>query len=322
MPSRTDSPAGPHGRIAAADAAAQFLAALFDALWERYRQRVEHVAAYERVIAEAGATFVNDHIAFRTFACQEPSVGVHTLARIFDALGYRTAGSYSFEDKHLAAVHLQHPGGELPKLFISELRTWELSPDAWRIIERTLADHRSPLSTDTLAKLTQLAGGDAQREPDTELLRTIVREFHELPWRPPSKADVEALNQESQYAAWVLVHGYNVNHFTSLINSHGVQSLKDIERTVSALREAGVPMKSEIEGEPGSKLRQTATNAAVIDVEVRGKRGTESMPWTYAYFELAERGEVTDPETGERRRFEGFLGPQATQLFEMTRVKK
>ena len=41
--------------------------------------------------------------------------------------------------------------------------------------------------------------------------------------------------------------------------------------------------------------------------------------WTYAYFELAERGEVVDRESGESTRFEGFLGAQATQLFEMTR---
>ena len=36
-------------------------------------------------------------------------------------------------------------------------------------------------------------------------------------------------------------------------------------------------------------------------------------------FELAERGEVTDPDSGARQRFEGFLGPQATQLFDMTK---
>ena len=46
-----------------------------------------------------------------------------------------------------------------------------------------------------------------------------------------------------------------------------------------------------------------------------------TMPWSYAYFELAERNTVPDPTTGEQVRFEGFLGPQATQLFEMTRVK-
>jgi len=45
-----------------------------------------------------------------------------------------------------------------------------------------------------------------------------------------------------------------------------------------------------------------------------------TLPWSYAYFELAERGEIADAETGRRGRFEGFHGAQATQLFEMTRV--
>jgi hypothetical protein len=45
------------------------------------------------------------------------------------------------------------------------------------------------------------------------------------------------------------------------------------------------------------------------------------MPWTYAYFELAQRDLLPDPATGKYSRFEGFLGSQATNLFEMTRVK-
>jgi len=80
-----------------------------------------------------------------------------------------------------------------------------------------------------------------------------------------------------------------------------------------------VPMKEDIEGVPGSKLRQSATAAATCDVEVTRDGGVASESWTYAYYELAERGQVTDPESGAAVRFEGFLGPQATQLFEMTR---
>ena len=152
------------------------------------------------------------------------------------------------------------------------------------------------------------------------LLDAVLAEFHELPWQPPDKETVLALNEESQYAAWVSVHGYNVNHFTSLVNSHGVQSLDDIEKTIAALTQAGVPMKAAIEGERGSKLRQSATEAVVIDVAVSEKGQSTSMPWTYAYMELAERGNIIDPETGQSSRFEGFLGPQATHLFEMTQL--
>ena len=43
-------------------------------------------------------------------------------------------------------------------------------------------------------------------------------------------------------------------------------ALADIDKTIAALRAAGVPMKDQVEGQVGSKLRQSATQAAVIDV--------------------------------------------------------
>lgn len=310
---------GPHQKIATANAKERFLAELFDSLWDVYRKRVSYVQTYERVIRDAGATFVNDHIAFRTFASEIPMSGIATLSRIFDALGYRAAGNYHFEDKFLTAIHLQHPNGLLPKLFISELKIWELSESTRETILRTIGSHRLPVSEQTLARLTKC--DDLAPNQWSELRQRIVHEFQELPWNLPEKADVAAVNKESQYAAWVLVHGYNVNHFTSLINSHQVESLNNIEKTIAALQKAGVPMKAEIEGAVGTKLRQTATEAVVIDVDVNDGGQQAKMPWTYAYFELAERGEITDHETGRRGRFEGFLGPQATNLFEMTKKK-
>ena len=311
---------GPHQAISTADARERFACTLFDRLWDRYRKRATHVAAYEQLVRSVDATFVNDHIAFRTIACQQPATGIASVSRPFEALGYRPAGCYQFEDKHLNASHFQHPNPQFPKLFISELKTWELGAAAREAILRSLADHRPALSNDTLAALQALNVDEA--EQTASLLEALTRELHELPWSPPEKTDVEALNAESQYGAWVLVHGYHVNHFTSLINSHGVESLGNIEKTVDELRGIGVPMKSTIEGAPGSKLRQTATEAAVIDVAIRQDGQVATIPWTYAYFELAERGEVTDPESGNRVRFEGFLGPQATNLFDMTKLDK
>ncbi|MCH8828967.1 MAG: DUF1338 family protein, partial [Planctomycetes bacterium] len=63
----------------------------------------------------------------------------------------------------------------------------------------------------------------------------------------------------------------------------------------------------------------TGTQAVVIDVPVRESGGETTMPWSYAYLELAERGDVIDAD-GKSARFEGFLGPQAAHLFEMTRL--
>lgn len=307
---------GPHARIPVADDRERFLAAFFDRLWDQYRSRVSYVRDYEQVIAASGASFVNDHIAFRTIGLQQPTAGIVSLSRIFEALGYVAAGCYQFPDKHLSSTHFQHPNGQFPKLFISELRAWELSEGSLAILRKTLQSHRTPLSDGMLAELTRVTA--ATQQP---LLDMVVSQIHDLPWDVPEQSDVTQLNAESQFGAWVLVHGYNVNHFTALINSQGTPELADIELTIAALQKAKVPMKADIEGARGSKLRQTATEAVQIDVAVRHQGQLTEMPWSYAYFELAERGQVTDGESGRKGRFEGFLGPQATNLFEMTRVK-
>jgi hypothetical protein len=306
---------GPHASIPTKSPRERFTAQLFDELWDTYRRRVSYVQTYEQVIRKAGATFFNDHIAFRTFACQQPLTGISTISRIFEALGYRAAGSYHFEDKQLSAIHFQHANPQFPKLFISELKVWELPAAQRAVIDRIVRSHRPPVSERVLVELQNL---DTSSD---SLLTEVVAQFHELPWLLSRREDVVELNKVSQYAAWVLVHGYNVNHFTSLINSHGVPALDDIEKTIAVLAAAGVPMKSEIEGERESKLRQSATEAVKIDVQVSDNGVPAAMPWTYAYFELAQRDTVTDPATGKQVRFEGFLGPQATNLFEMTRVK-
>jgi hypothetical protein len=313
-----EAAAGPHQALATASGQQRFTARLLDRLWAGYRRRVEYVRRYEQVVRDHQAKFVNDHIAFRTFTYQQPQLGLSGLSRLFEALGYRAAGLYHFDDKSLFATHYEHANRDFPKLFISELQTWKLSAAAQQIIGRTVASHRPPLAQKMLvdlARVEELSPNECEA-----LLKGTAEWIEQLPWNPPLKEDVSILNQESQYGAWVLVHGYNVNHFTSLINSHGVDSLGDIEKTVAVLRSAGVPMKAEIEGAAGSILRQTATDAVVIDVAVQEQGRVSSMPWTYAYFELAERGMVEDVG-GTRRRFEGFLGPQATQLFEMTRRK-
>jgi hypothetical protein len=314
-----ESRRAPHRNVVIGDPREAFLVDLFDRLWDVYVARVSYVRTYEKVVEAAGATFVNDHIAFRTLATSHPAAGIFTLGRVFEALGYTAAGNYVFPDKSLSSVHFQHPNPALPKLFVSELRTWELSPETRGILTRCAESHGSGADVDLLTGLHGIGGASASvRE---SLLRRTVDLFTRLPWNLPEKTDVVAVNRETQFGAWVMVHGYAVNHFTAAIHSQSSPALDSIEKTIAALKAAGVPMKSEIEGAPGSKLRQSATEAVTIAVAVRESGRPVTMPWTYAYFELAERIPQPDPASGKPARFEGFLGPQATQLFEMTRVK-
>src|SRR5262249_35868585 len=148
---------------------------------------------------------VNDHIAFRTIGGQQPTTGIVSLSRIFEALGYAAAGCYQFPDKNLSSTHFQHPNGQFPKIFISELRSWELSEAAQAILAKTLRSHRAPLADAILTRLCRV-----NQSSQAELLDVVASQFEDLPWDVPEKADVVALNAQSQFGAWVLVHGYNV----------------------------------------------------------------------------------------------------------------
>ena len=310
----------PHQWILPQDDRERFLVQLFDTMWGRYRARHAYVQAYEGIVRAHGATFRNDHIAFRTLATQTPGLGIAAVARPFEALGYRPAATYAFPDKHLSSVHLEHDNRALPKLFVSELRTFELGPIARRIVHKTVRAHRPLPSDATLAALHRI--GEASSAQRSKLLRKMANHFERLPWPLPERRDVLALDAESQFGAWVLVNGYDVNHFTALIDSHGALSLGDIEKTVEAMRAAGIPMKADIEGAPHTKLRQSSTHAVMREVAVLERGRRTRMPWSWAYFEIAERPPQRDPVTGETSRFEGFLGGQATHLFDMTAVAR
>eukprot|EP00802_Teleaulax_amphioxeia_P012602 Tamp_12645.p1 GENE.Tamp_12645~~Tamp_12645.p1 ORF type:complete len:340 (+),score=64.64 Tamp_12645:1-1020(+) len=305
----------PHSKIAASSNSERLALSLFDRLWERYRERVSYVNVYEQIVAKNGATFFNDHIALRSLALQDPNLGISSISRLFEALGYRAAECYGFEDKHLGAIYYQHPHQQLPKLFISELRVCELSAEARAMVHETAAAQYENRLTDDLLAALRLVDSASAREQDA-LLTQAVDVLHQVPWSAPEKDVVEAIHKESQYGAWVLVHGNNVNHFTALINSHEVEALNDIEKTAAALAAAGVPMKDSIEGENGSNLRQTATTAVTIPSPMRSQGKEVLVTWPYAYFELAQR----DPQP-DGSRYEGFFSTQATNLFEMTKGK-
>lgn len=126
---------------------------------------------------------------------------------------------------------------------------------------------------------------------------TALAQWFDAPSQPPREETLLGLEEVSQYAAWVYAFGRRVNHFTGAVD--------DVELWQKRMQEAGVPMKETIEGEKGHKLRQTATFAAPVKIPLAGGGERE---WPYAYFEIAERNGG----------FDGFLGPQARQLFDMT----
>jgi hypothetical protein len=289
---------------------------LWNTLWQDYYHRVEYARVYQQMIQEAGFTIANDHLAFRSLGLtinrqgEEINLGIPYLAKIIEALGYEKAGEYEFSDRYLQASHYRHPEQDrfnLPKLFISELIVDALPSNLAQQIKDTVDTGNFFLQPLNEWLITE--------SPETivDQLKTVFSR----PWQPPKRSLVEAVNTVSQYGAWVLLHGYTVNHFTGYINHHHASIYSDIEKTAQALGDLGIPMKNKIEGSLKTGLRQTATVAVTEMVEVWDDYSQRliEIPWTYAYYELAERNIV------EGKLFPGFLSAQAKNLFSMTKTR-
>lgn len=295
---------------------------LYSLLWQEYSARVSHARTYQQMITAAGGTVANDHIAFRSLRLLVDSpqgqvnLGIDYLGQLAEALGYVVAGEYTFAQTHLYARHYRHPQQEefdLPKLFISELIVDELPADIAQLIAQTVSSFSS--QPEIISVL--------QSEENCESIAQQLQKIFTRPWLPPQRSVVEEVNQVTQYGAWVLLHGYAVNHFTGYVNRQNTAAYPDIDTTARGLANLGVPMKAEIEGNIACGLRQTATQAVTEMVTVLDNiSGAEiQIPWTYAYYEIAQRYPV-EIEPGKQVLFDAFLGSNAQQLFEMTRLSK
>jgi len=301
--------------------AKQITKELFDRLWEQYIGRVSYANKYVELISQKKGKVVNDHIALRTFNTHtggQPE-GIRAIKHILTCLEYSPKLKYPFPKKKLNAVHFEHPDKMFPKIFVSQLELEELPFWAQKIINNSVKDTPYLLSDKSIELLQKLKEkGELPTEAADILIIDLVQYFRR-PWAIPQKDDVLKLNDVSQYAAWVLIHGNSVNHFTAFINYQEVAEWPDLESTCKGLAAAGVPMKKNIEGETGSKLQQSATLAVKEEVEVIGDDGIEKIIWTYAYYELAQRDFVE--ENGSLKLFSGFLGEQAAHLFDMTKTR-
>ena len=328
---------------------------LWGRLWENYSRRVEYAQIYQHMIEAAGGVVANDHIAFRSLrlSVDTPNgpinLGLPYLVDLIETLGYTVAGEYEFPEPHLYAHHYRHPEQDrfdLPKLFISELIVDALPAAIAQLIEQTVCSgqfyhlqslqHQIKTVSNEVANpppssSSPLPGGKElgvrannnqhTTQPSADSLIDQLQSVFNRPWQPPKQSVVETVNTVSQYGAWVLLHGYAVNHFTGYINRQQTPLYPDIESTARGLAERGIPMKTKIEGGKGSGLRQTATRAVTESVTMQDDTSGKliQMPWTYAYYEIAERNQI-EVESGQTELFEGFLGAQARNLFKMTRV--
>ncbi len=256
---------------------------LFQSLWNDYITRLCPSADKVHRLLEEDEALINDHIALRTFNIAP--LGIDTLAKPFLALGYKVCGDYVFESKKLVAKHFEHPDPLQPKVFISELKVEECSPQLQSIV----------------AKLMEQVDA-AKLEGNAFLYSGRLWDL--------SFADYQVLAQESEYASWLAAHGYGANHFT--VNVNQLNTFTEVKQVNDHLREAGFTINEaggEVKGSPEVLLEQSSTMADKVPVAFI--EGTEIVPG--GFYEFAKRYSMANGEL-----YTGFVAASADKIFEST----
>ena len=254
----------------------------FADLWQNYVEITPSAKAIHDLLGN-GAEIINDHVAFRTFNLD--GIGLPALSKHMFRLGYEVAGEYQFNEKHLMALHFEHPDASKPKVFISELLVENLSSQAQAIIKKLAANI------------------DLNKVEEDDFM------YSGRHWDISSE-DYQTLQAESEYAAWMSVWGFRANHFTVSVNA--LPDFETLESVNEALKNAGFVLNTsggEIKGSADVYLEQSSTMADKQDMVFSDT--TLTIP--ACFYEFARRFPL---ESGEL--YSGFVAASADKIFEST----
>ncbi len=252
-------------------------------IWNAYEEITPSAELIRKTLNLDNYEFFNDHMAFRTI--KETGVDIKELAKAFQAHGWEIKNDYYFKEKKLNAVHLEHQKSpHLPKVFISEI----------------ILSHFSNELQSTLKNCA------------TEVKNSEKLLSHGRTW-DINKKTYNTILQESEYAAWLYIHGYRVNHFTIRVNdldNHDMNSLIDLlhDKKIKLNESGGV-----IKGSKEQGLIQASTMADSIPVQFSDTKEPTLIP--SCYVEFAERFNV------KGKYFDGFITQSADKIFDSTDVR-
>lgn len=264
----------------------------FDHLWQDYTRIAPGVKEiHDAVLARGEDRIVNDHVAFRTY--DQSPISLSQLEGHILALGYRRFAPYEFKEKKLRAYGYVHESrADAPRVFLSELKTAELSASAQEVIRGLVAQV------------------DAARVRQADVM------WAGRLWAPVSFETYEKLLAESEYAAWVAVFGLRANHFT--INVNHLKTMTTLEQLLDFVEARGHAMNTaggRVKGTPSVLLEQGSTLGSEIEMEFAGGRRAVVPS---CYYEFARR--YPDPSTGKI--YDGFVAASADKIFESTNAKR
>jgi len=259
---------------------------IFEKFWKSYTAQNKLAQRIYDLFHNEGETIIHDHIALRTF--NTSPINLNKVAEAFLDTGYECKNEYIFEKKKLVGKHFEHKTDKTaPKVFISELEVEKFSPFLQGLVN------------DIVSQIPQ------------NLIENNEFIFGNRLWEQPSYDIYNKLREESEYAAWLYVHGYRANHFAIYVNAF--KKYNDIRKVNAFVKSHGYLMNIvngiETYGTAEELLEQSSTKAEMVDIEF--VEGCYKIP--ACFYEFTQRYYNAQGEL-----YSGFIAASADKIFQST----
>ncbi|GFR50435.1 hypothetical protein Agub_g12656 [Astrephomene gubernaculifera] len=283
---------------------------------EHYAARTPRLLSVLELVMRPGwpqvAQLGHDHFAFRTFGV--PGLGIASLERVLLPLGYTRVPQQpplTFPGKKLVAAWFRatdpRVSAVLPRVFVSEIQVERLSESAQEVIRGC-------------------TGWAVEAEPEQTTVQVVAALLTgTAPWPRPTLEQYDTLLRESEYAAWVLAHGYSLNHTAlALHRLPPAGQGADIAALVERLGAEGLELN------PEGGLVKVSPDGLLLQCAVLADR----VPFTFAcgaqrdiaaaYVEFVQRLRLPEyaglpaEEVREEHLRDGFEVGNADRIFEST----
>ncbi len=296
------------------------------AITDKFARDVADFAALQKLVAANGGRFHNDHGAIRT---ADPQLR-QLFVRAAQVLGLRRELEYQFPSKKLVSFDLQVIGEdhEAFKIFVSQVDLDAFPGDVAELIREDCAQQAAAANHRPLLMLIERfeAAGGLNAADAEAFVDLLVNQFMRRTGPPMRRSTLDAVARVSGEAASALALGPDFNHITIDTRAAGFSGVEDMAQAMTA---AGFHLLPQIQGAPGSKLRQTATMAATMETPVLEADGRIGSARTEKQFvEIIERNQAVDAaghrlwrQDGRPLIFRNFLASNAERIFDAASTK-
>ncbi|VVA94720.1 unnamed protein product [Arabis nemorensis] len=287
-----------------------FLRNVFENILKTYlRKNPTANTIWELVQSVDNEKICYDHFTFQTLKVD--GYGIDSVSSFFMDYGYKFETGIDFPKKKVRGCWLSPPdvhvpegghglgNGPLPRVVISELRVDELSPESQEIIRKYLI-------------------------PEGGKQAVLSSALGSLIWEKPTYADFYQLAKESEYGAWVLIHGYTMNHLAFAVHRFK-HRFSDIGCIKVYLEEKGFKLNSDggiLKVSQDGLLIQMSSISEKLAVEF-ADGVTETTPASYIEFTqrlvLPQFKDLPHHQIKEYHRRDDFDANNANKIFESAR---